>query len=260
MADNDHLANLRRGVDFWNKWRAGAPRAAPDLSGADLVPGNRDNFEIVSLARANLTGTNLSGARLSGADLSAADLTGADLTGADLSHADLRGASIAYATLSDATVGGMRYDRAMRCRGANVESCKGDQRFKRHVLEADYVEAYQERHPVLGTLWRLTSDYSRSVSRTALVALVLVLIFAISDVAARGTVYWDAGRNGHVDWLTHWFLPFYYSANTFDSLGTGNSYPLGTAGQILSTSEGILGYLWLGYLISVLAQRTMARA
>jgi hypothetical protein len=36
MANEEHLALLRQGVDVWNAWRAREPAIAPDLSGAPL--------------------------------------------------------------------------------------------------------------------------------------------------------------------------------------------------------------------------------
>ncbi len=68
MANDEHVALLKRGVAAWNAWR-------------DENPGIR---------RPNLVG----------ADLNGANLTGADLRGADLDRADLRGA-IARRTAED---------------------------------------------------------------------------------------------------------------------------------------------------------------
>jgi hypothetical protein len=36
MANNEHVALLKQGVDAWNKWRDENPDIPPDLSGADL--------------------------------------------------------------------------------------------------------------------------------------------------------------------------------------------------------------------------------
>ena len=63
MADEEHVALLKQGVEVWNKWRKENPDIRPDLSGADLT-----------------------GADLGGADLHGADLDGANLRGADLSR------------------------------------------------------------------------------------------------------------------------------------------------------------------------------
>ncbi|TFH25440.1 pentapeptide repeat-containing protein, partial [Candidatus Bathyarchaeota archaeon] len=61
MADENHIAILKKGVDIWNKWRKEKPSIQPDLSGAVLREAN--------LGRANLSGADLSGANLSGAVL-----------------------------------------------------------------------------------------------------------------------------------------------------------------------------------------------
>jgi hypothetical protein len=89
MANDEHVAMLKKGVDAWNAWRDENPAIQPDLAGARLVDA-----------------TNLSGANLSGADLLKATLFRADLSGAELREADLRGANLLDANLSGANLSG----------------------------------------------------------------------------------------------------------------------------------------------------------
>jgi uncharacterized protein YjbI with pentapeptide repeats len=96
MANEEHLALLRQGVEVWNKWRSRAEDITPNLSGVVLSGA--------ILSRANLFDTNLSGAVLSGVFLSEADLSGATLNGAILSGAILNGASLLQADLSGAVL------------------------------------------------------------------------------------------------------------------------------------------------------------
>jgi len=116
MANSEHLAKLKEGVQAWNKWRRAiqvetrdiwnppSPVVLPDLSNADL----RDvNFRGANLRKARLGGANLTNAKLSGAKLTRARLRGANLTtakliGANLSGADLSGADLTDANLSNA--------------------------------------------------------------------------------------------------------------------------------------------------------------
>jgi uncharacterized protein YjbI with pentapeptide repeats len=63
MADEEHLAILRRGVQAWNAWRAERDDMVPDLIGADL-------------AGADLGGVHLSQGRLSKALLGGVYLGG----------------------------------------------------------------------------------------------------------------------------------------------------------------------------------------
>jgi uncharacterized protein YjbI with pentapeptide repeats len=92
VADPEHLALIRQGVDVWNKMRP----TMPDLSGADLRAAN--------LGKADLRAANLSGANLIRAHLSGADLIGADLRRANLSKANFSGAGLRATNLSEANL------------------------------------------------------------------------------------------------------------------------------------------------------------
>ncbi len=79
MANEEHLAILRQGVEAWNAWRERHQEIEPDLRFADLV-------------NAQLDGVRLDGARLILADLANASLIGANLHGASFYGANLHGA------------------------------------------------------------------------------------------------------------------------------------------------------------------------
>jgi uncharacterized protein YjbI with pentapeptide repeats len=96
MANPEHLAILKQGVEQWNKWRGEHP---------DVVP---------SLSKADLSGTDLSGANLSKANLRLADLSFANLTTANLREtylllAELYEANLDRADVSRARAGGTRF-------------------------------------------------------------------------------------------------------------------------------------------------------
>jgi uncharacterized protein YjbI with pentapeptide repeats len=96
MANDEHVAILKKGAAAWNKWRDENPDIRPDLSGANLREAH--------LFKANLGGANLTEAHLSRAHLSEADLNGADLSRANLSFAHLGGANLTGADLQRATL------------------------------------------------------------------------------------------------------------------------------------------------------------
>lgn len=137
MANENHVSQLKRGVESWNEWvrqnriksaqttrhngaRIGvssfwADLRGADLSGLDLYQGKhgaghtgidligvdlRDaNLRDVMLAWANLTGATLSGADLRAATLSSARLHGVNLYNANLSGANIAGADFLMANL-----------------------------------------------------------------------------------------------------------------------------------------------------------------
>ena len=111
MANPEHVAILKRGVEEWNAWREEKSTVRPDLSGADL---RHRHLEFASFSNANLEQASLTGARLQSANFHSAQLNGAKLdkaklgltklvkaklVGTDLRGADLRGARLEKATL-----------------------------------------------------------------------------------------------------------------------------------------------------------------
>ncbi|HEY9637289.1 MAG TPA: pentapeptide repeat-containing protein [Coleofasciculaceae cyanobacterium] len=124
MANDEHLALLRQGVDAWNEWKANNPDIRPNLSfatgkgitikGAKLsgVDLSRADLSRADLSRADLIGAKFSEANLREAYLSAAELIAADLSSADLSSADLISANLIGAKLNGTYLAGADLSKA----------------------------------------------------------------------------------------------------------------------------------------------------
>lgn len=56
------------------------------------------------------------------------------------------------------------------------------------------------------------------------------------------------------------FTPYYFSIVTFTTLGLGDVTPLGLAGEIWLAIEVVLGYIMLGGLISIFANKFARRS
>jgi hypothetical protein len=132
MANDEHVAMLKKGVDVWNEWRLQRwkPKTPPDfrtakhtdhivvekaswanrMVGADLTGASLPQAILngANLALVDLSGADLRGARLIEVDLSKAILTGANLSGADLFHATLFGTNLIGARLFEAFLTGAR--------------------------------------------------------------------------------------------------------------------------------------------------------
>ena len=106
MANPEHLAKLKEGVEAWNAWREEYSDIRPDLSGREFYDKHLRRFDLfgedtskadfsgIYLTEANLSwvdfsGTNLANVHLSYADLTFADLTFTNLVGGDLTSANL---------------------------------------------------------------------------------------------------------------------------------------------------------------------------
>ncbi len=139
MANQEHLAILKQGVETWNQWRKEHPHIRPDFGRANLNGANlkRADLDRTKLSRANfhkadlykvdfkgalLTEANLNGAKLHRADFYRANLSGATQIGATLIAADLSGANLSKANLS-----GAKLHRALLVRtnlaGATLTNC-----------------------------------------------------------------------------------------------------------------------------------------
>jgi len=89
MANPEHVATVRLGMESIRTWWSENPGERLNLTGANL-------------SRVDLAGANLTGANLSEAELIEANLTGANLVQATFMRADLAGANLSMANLSEA--------------------------------------------------------------------------------------------------------------------------------------------------------------
>jgi hypothetical protein len=123
MADEEHVAILKKGMATWNAWRDENPDIIPDLNGAhlfgDLAGADLSKAQLFGadlagsdLSKANLSGANLQFATLLNTDLTGAVLTGAFLNGAVLGGADLSKANLSHADLTGANLNGAHLRRA----------------------------------------------------------------------------------------------------------------------------------------------------
>jgi uncharacterized protein YjbI with pentapeptide repeats len=285
-----HRANLigadLRGAKLFEADLHRAFLSATDLNGAFLIG--------CDLHRANLIGADLRGANLFGADIRKADLStaelngaflhtanfrgaflgGADLRGAFLSDAkfhkaqlpsaDLRGAILNTANFDGANVEGVKYDRTGKYRGIRVESCYGSPQFKRHAQDHDWLEEFLDTRKTWwqkrwAWFWKVSSDYGRSFGRWAFLSSLFAVLF--------GCLFYILGPGAfdvaHLpEYPSPWGLVsmIYYSVVTFTTLGFGDIVPKTIPAAILVMAEVILGYIMLGGLISILANKLARRS
>jgi uncharacterized protein YjbI with pentapeptide repeats len=139
MANDEHVALLKKGVAAWNAWRDENPDIPPDLRGANL---KETNLPGANLTGANLTGAdlvlaNLTEADLKQANLDEADLTSANLTGGDLTGANLPGAKLGWTNLTEADLTGGYLRRA----NLNVANLTGADLTRANLTMADLTGA-----------------------------------------------------------------------------------------------------------------------
>jgi hypothetical protein len=106
MANKDHVAILKSGVDAWNAWRAEKPRVRPDLSGADF---HGADFLRADLRAVNLRGAHFDDSVICRCDFSDADATGVRFVGGNLVACVFDRAILARANFRSAIVEGSKF-------------------------------------------------------------------------------------------------------------------------------------------------------
>ena len=292
MANQEHLDILKQGVEVWNKWRGKHLDIHPDLSKADLSAADlsaanlyRANLYRADLYRADLSAANLYRADLRGVDffganLSAANLSRADLSAANLSAANLSAAALSAANLNDTDVSNIKYlDRKhdqniskwkrfrlwlyshsiMRGKylGIRVASCYGNAVFKRDAEDQDFLDTLEQQWEGTWRIWLFRAwgliDYGRSMLAVFVLAFLIVTVFGLIYLFSPDMISYGSHHKTP-------FSPFYFSIVTFTTLGFGDVTPNGVCGEIIVSLQVIFGYLTLGLLISILANKVARRS
>jgi len=258
----------------------GANLEGTELSGADLSRANLEDANVrnaglgmavlrdtrlfsaklqeATLTQADLTGADLRCAELKGARIREADLTRANFTAADLREADLSLSSLDQAVFNNADLRDSRL-RAVsgfetaEWLGADIRDINfaGAYRLRRHLVDENYLWEFRTSSKASAytyTLWKVTSDCGRSGLRWGLWILLLILIFA----GLYSTVGVDYGAN------PGWLSSLYFSVVTMTTLGYGDIVPVSSSARLLAMTQVALGYVFLGGLLSIFANK-MAR-
>lgn len=285
------------GADFSGANLSGSNLSMSKLCKANLHRANLDRCELIAsdLTRANLNECSAVNAGLGGADLTHASLIGAKLHGATLSksilrEADFRAADLEGARMSESDLTGAVFTRAnlkrvdlkRSCvykaslgladlRGARLMGIKkfykahwvgadirdvdlrGAYTIRRYIEDENYLYEFKTRsryHAFLYWAWWLTSDCGRSIARWGIWVIVVTVIFAL--------IYTLVG----VDFGSHQtpFSPLYFSIVTLTTLGYGDVLPTSTTAQVLTAIEALFGYVGLGGLLSIMANKMARRA
>ncbi len=119
---------------------------------------------------------------------------------------------------------------------------------RRWIIDENYLHEFRtgsRRAEWIYRLWWITSDCGRSFWRWGAWTGVVVVLFATAYSFAEI----DFG-----DYRTR-LSPLYFSVVTLTTLGFGDVLPKSVGAQILTMIEVVVGYVALGGLLSILANR-----
>ena len=208
--------------------------------------------------------------RFFGANLEQSDFSQADLGDSDLRETNVGGASFNNAILKGAQLRDMRNYTKVNWIGTDIREIdfSGAYLVRRHVIDENFLYEFRNQSTFSGYvyhLWKWTSDCGRSMMRWGGFLILNVLLFAF--------IYWamDAWMPPAEPFVSHLvkigegglpggFVPYlYYSVVTFTTLGYGDVVPQTVAGQIVLIIHISIGYLGLGALLSILANKFASR-
>ncbi len=255
----------------------GAELLGADLEGADLseVQAKGAGFGHAKLKQARLIAGHFERTTFSGADLENAELSTADFFEARLRGTNLRGvegirASFKSADLSEAMVQGanfrevdLSHARLTHIRGyaeavwiladTRHADWRGSSLFRRHMMDEDYLYEFRTSSKAGATafaIWQATSDCGRSATRWGLWTAFIAVFFA--------GIY----EGMAIDYGAHKapLSSLYFSIVTLTTLGFGDVLPADGWAQGAVLAEVVLGYVMLGGLLSIFADKMARRA
>jgi len=277
----------KKDISEWNEWREKNTDVEIHLQEARL--GNA-HLEGANLAGAQLQGAilekaYLKEARLIGTHLEEANLHEANLEGANIHEAHLEGADIHHAELSNVNLRNIWFDKKTKCEdtlfGDTVLSiypeCNISENEVINILSKAEVNNVRFIDPVLGRrvrdaawlrhykknckwykrplqfVWAITSNYGRNIWLWIMWSVIIAFRFGI-QFYSMGPEAFEVTHLGH-----SFETMLYYSVVTFTTLGFGDVVPKTAEASYWVMAEVILGYIMLGGLISILANKLARR-
>ena len=246
-----------RGANLSEVSAQGAGFGRANLEGADCFNAKLAGatFTQANLRDTDLRTADLTGARVRECCLRGADLSRSTLRGVDFRSSDVTGASFEGADLREGKLGGLRGAgdaNWINSDIANVDFC-GAYLVRRQILDQNYLHEFRRQNrttELVYWIWWVTSDCGRSFVRWCLWTVFLALVFA----GLYEFVDIDFGKHPTI------LSSIYYSVVTLTTLGYGDVVPASLPAQILAMIEVVLGYVMLGGLLSIFANKMARRA
>lgn len=167
MANPEHVAKLKEGVEAWNAWREENPRVRPDLGQVEGLNAHLNGYDFTDtdFFNANLIGAQLKSTTLHGTDFQYADLVCAELQFAKLIDSNFSHARVDSADFSDSSLGGVTFDDTSLA-GANFLRAKiGGVRFLNvdlsSTLNLDTSDVYYPCSISTTTIYKSSGQISR---------------------------------------------------------------------------------------------------
>ncbi|MEA3312703.1 MAG: pentapeptide repeat-containing protein, partial [candidate division WOR-3 bacterium] len=234
----------------------------------------------------DLGAANLAGADFLNADLRESNLEVVDLEGANLTDANLKHTYLLYANFQGAKLARVKWDGASHLNWEQIKKVgeekdrdwKGAEEAYRHLKNYFHQEGKYDDESKAYYREKLMAKKRAFAEGKKWRGRVLALYQALTGfgnkplwtvgwaaavIAFFGFLYWGGGTAGlfqfafKPEMLPHlnFFSYIYLSVVTFATLGFGDITPLNWQAQIPVIIEVIMGYVFLGLIITIIARR-----
>ncbi len=127
--------------------------------------------------------------------------------------------------------------------------------FKRYISDEQYLDAVRKSHPTWHWLWGITSDCGRNWVLWAAWSQMIAVLFALVYLCFPSMIQITSSLDPS-NFLTY----FYFSLVTFTTLGFGDIHAATITGAVVISIQVIIGYIFLGGLVAMLADKLARRS
>ena len=239
----------QRGIFIINRWKAQAfGRAIID----EMVGKCHGHTDLRGIP---LRGEIFRKVDLSNVDFFCSDFEGAEFEDVDLhnswlSHCNLRSTVFKWSKMQDVLMDDVNFDNKTSFLGVDLKSLNFTKAALLHenALVEQRIQHLNKRNPILSFMLKYTCDYGRSFPRFLLSCVILIMLFGVCFYifphALNTKNFWDC--------LSFSFLAF-IKASPKDMFADS------THGKLLFMCEGVIGYVMLAVLVSIIVRKTFGR-
>jgi len=141
----------------------------------------------------------------------------------------------------------------------NEEIAKQYPVIDRLIKDEWYLKDYKTNYPIIYRIWNITAKCGQSILRWSIWSFGIAIVFAM--VFWLATPFFEfTNPSFSKELVTDFWSYLYFSFVTFTTLGFGDIVALNWCSKLIVTLEVIVGYIMLGGLVSILANKLARRS
>jgi len=227
-----------------------------DFSNCDLKYSDfsRSSFSHSKFYNAHILYSDFSFGMIDHCNFANTNMTLSHFTNSTLEGSDLRGSWLSDVDFSGSNLGFVKFNNQTDFQNIDVNCFEGTSNplFLSFIKRKHYLKHFKDQsntNAVKYYIWWLISDCGQSFFRWFLTSIFIIIVFGYVFTFNQNAFIIANNRT------PTGFTFYYYSIVAFTTLGFGDIVPNNIVGEILISIEVVLGYLMLGGLLSIFANK-----